>query len=218
MKEHKSKVDIVYEYLIREMAKQNYKAGDRLIIRNIARACNVSDSPVREAFRLLESNGYVSIVNNQGAIAIGINSDSIREIGQIKGVLEGFATKLSIDYLSLNDLNELEQINARLRRAVETGDSEGYSAINVEFHMRIYQNIPQKNLVGIIRDLWEKWSITKDVFNLAPSRMDSSYVEHEQIIAMIRDREYDEVEQFVRKHKFDSADTIIKMLVQSTAS
>ena len=103
----KSKVEIVYEYLLHELAQLNYRAGDRLIISQIAEACHVSEIPVREALRRLESNGYVRIVPNQGAVAVGLEKNTIADIVQIKGVLEGFATRLSVDYLSPNDLAQL---------------------------------------------------------------------------------------------------------------
>ena len=121
---------------------------------------------------------------------------------QIKGVLEGFATRLSIDYLSANDLERLHQINEELRAAVEAGNVGRVSDLNMQFHMSIYERIPQAELTSMITDLWRKWSVTKKIFSVSPSIRDQSYDEHEQILALIRNRNYAEVEQYVREHKF----------------
>ena len=198
----KSKVDLVYEYLFNELAQLNYRSGDKLVISQIAAACNVSEIPVREALRRLESNGYVRIVPNQGAVAVGLEKSTIADIVQIKGVLEGFATRLSIDYLSANDLERLHQINEELRAAVEAGNVGRVSDLNIQFHMSIYERIPQAELTSMITDLWRKWSVTKKIFSVSPSIRDQSYDEHEQILALIRNRNYAEVEQYVREHKF----------------
>ena len=198
----KSKVDLVYEYLFNELAQLNYRSGDKLVISQIAAACNVSEIPVREALRRLESNGYVRIVPNQGAVAVGLEKSTIADIVQIKGVLEGFATRLSIDYLSANDLERLHQINEELRAAVEAGNVGRVSDLNMQFHMSIYERIPQAELTSMITDLWRKWSVTKKIFSVSPSIRDQSYDEHEQILALIRNRNYAEVEQYVREHKF----------------
>lgn len=198
----KSKVDLVYEYLFNELAQLNYRSGDKLVISQIAAACNVSEIPVREALRRLESNGYVRIVPNQGAVAVGLEKSTIADIVQIKGVLEGFATRLSIDYLSANDLERLHQINEELRAAVEAGNVGRVSDLNMQFHMSIYERIPQAELTSMITDLWRKWSVTKKIFSVSPSIRDQSYDEHEQILALIRSRNYAEVEQYVREHKF----------------
>jgi DNA-binding GntR family transcriptional regulator len=207
-----SKVEQVYEYLLRQMVEQHYKAGDRLVISQIAKACNVSEIPVREALRRLESDGYVKINANQGAIAIGFDADSILNIFQIKGLLEGYATRLSINYLSPIDLIKLREINEDLRKAARAQDYATYSDLNVQFHMFIYGKTQKKELINLIQDLWKKWHITTRVFSLAPGRMDISYLEHEQIVCLIEARKYDEVEKYVRVHKFHAAEQLIAQL------
>lgn len=203
----KSKVEIVYEYLFNEMARLNYRTGDRLIISQIAAACNVSEIPVREALRRLESDGYVRIVPNQGAIAVGLEKNTIANIVQIKGVLEGFATRLSVDYLSANDIRKLRSINEKLREASQAGNYRESSELNMEFHMSIYQHIPQRELTNMISDLWAKWSVTKNIFSVEPKIMAQSYEEHEQILCLIESRRYADIEQYVREHKFKAMNT-----------
>ena len=68
MTQYKSKVDIVYEGLMEGIAEGAYQQGDRLVISQISKQWQVSDIPVREAVRRLESEGYVRIVANQGAV------------------------------------------------------------------------------------------------------------------------------------------------------
>lgn len=208
----KSKVDIVYEYLLSEMAQLHYQAGDRLIISQIAKECSVSEIPVREALRRLESDGYVRINVNQGAVAVGIDKNSINNIFQIKGVLEGYATRLGIDYLSVNDIRNLRAINREMWEAANKKEYSLYSQLNIKFHLYIYEKLPHKELTSLIMDLWKKWSITKTVFSVVPSRMELSYNEHEHIIQLIEGHRYAEVEEYVRQHKFHAAEQMISQL------
>ena len=212
MEKRISKVEQVYEYLLQQMVEQHYKAGDRLVISHIARGCNVSEIPVREALRRLESDGYVKINTNQGAVAVGFDRESISNIFQIKGLLEGYATRLSIDYLSPNDIARLRDINEQLRQAAVELDYATYSELNVRFHMFICEKTQKTELINLISDLWKKWHITTKVFSLAPKRMDISYREHEQILSMIESRMYDEVEKYVRVHKFHASEQLIAQL------
>ncbi len=197
-----TKVDQVYEYLLQEMVNLNYRAGDRIIINQIAKACGVSEIPVREALRRLESDGYVRIVPNQGAVALGLDKEMLIDMVQVKGVLEGFATRLSVDYLSRNDLAQLRQINLKLQEAAKEGDHKAFSELNQKFHMTIYAPIPRKGLTTMISDLWDKYQVTKRIFSVAPNMMEQSYHEHERILELIEQREYNEVERYVREHKF----------------
>ena len=88
MEKYKSKVDIIYDLLMTDIAKGVYRQDDRLVISQIARQNNVSDIPVREALRRLESEGYVKISANQGATVCAFSIDRLLEIIRIKSVLE----------------------------------------------------------------------------------------------------------------------------------
>lgn len=201
MKGYRTKVDIIYEILMEKIATRKYEAGDRLVISQISKENNVSDIPVREAIRRLESEGYVQIVANQGAVVCSFSKERIQEIFQIKAVLEGYAARLSIDYLTPKDLEELRSYNQKMHLAMEENDVNRYSQLNVEFHLRIYQNLPQKEMYNIIQDLWKKYSITKSVFSLSPKSMETSIAEHEEILRLIEQKEYDTVESYMRSHK-----------------
>ena len=163
---YKSKVDIVYDYLIEQIINGNYQSGEKLVISKIAKACNVSDIPVREALRRMESRGYVRIYPNQGAIATGVNKDSLLEIFQIKGVLEGYASRLSIDCLSINDLKDLRAKNDELRAAAESGNADEFARLNTEFHHQIYKNLNRPELIALITEFGQN-GFHQNVFKVA---------------------------------------------------
>lgn len=213
MAAYKSKVDIVYEYILGEIANMHYRSGDRLIINQIAAACNVSHIPVREALLRLESGGYVTIQANQGAVAVGIDKHSLADIFEIKGVLEGYLARLSINFLSINDIAELHKINEQMKAAAEQGDYKAYSRLNTDFHLKICDKTPRRELKNLALDFNRKWSITKSVFEVAPERMKVSYHEHERIIQLLENRSYNEVELYVRNHKFHAAEQMIEQFV-----
>jgi len=202
VKEYKSKVDIVYETLMEDIVNGVYHTNDRLIVSQIAKHMHVSDIPVREALRRLESLGYVRINANQGAVVSAIDKDDIISIFQIKGVLESYASRLSIDYMTAKDFKKLHSINEKIKDIGLKSDSKKHSELNMKFHLAVYSVIPQKMLYNTIVDLWQKWTITKSVFTVSPKRMNTSYLEHEEIIRLLENKDYDGVETFVRSHKF----------------
>jgi len=206
---YKSKVDIVYDNLFEDIINGNYNPGDRMIISKIAKESKVSEIPVREAIRRLESEGYVKINANQGAIVSEMDVDMITQIFQIKGVLEGFASRMSIDYLRGEDFEKLKSINRNILQAFNDNEIDRYSELNIEFHLTIYKCIPQREMYNMIVDLWKKWGMTRKVFNIVPTRAGESYDEHEIIIKMLEDKEYDNVETFVRQHKFKAGQQFV---------
>ena len=173
-----------------------------MVISQIAKECGVSDIPVREALRMLQREGYVTIEANRGAVINGISDEAVRNMIEIKGVLEAYATRLSADHLMEEDLEELREINRELWKMAEENDVAGYQYRNIDFHSRIYKNLPNRELIDMINDLRHRWGITRSVFQIAPERMRESSAEHDRIIELLAQKDYDELERFIRIHKF----------------
>lgn len=211
---YRTKVDIIYEVLMNKIAGGDYQDGDRLVISQISRENGVSDIPVREAVRRLESEGYVSITPNQGPVVRCFSKERLQEIFQIKAVLEGYAARLSVDFLTPEDIEDLRRRNDELRRALANNEMQEYSRLNVEFHLRLYRNMPQRELYGMIQELWKKYSITKSVFSVAPTRMEQSIDEHEELLRLIVQRNYDEVERLMRAHKMRAGFALVREIEQ----
>ena len=179
----KSKREIVYEYSLRQFMAKEYKSGDHLNISQLASECHVSEIPVREALRQLEGDGYVVFSSNQGAFAAGI----------------------TLSYLKKNDINELKRLNAEMKDALNRNATEEYSKLNIQFHELICLNCGNATLIKLLENLWRRSEITKQVFFGSPVRMKESNAEHEQIIRLIEDRDYNGLENYIRMHKMQTA-------------
>lgn len=199
---YKTKVDIIYDNLLKSIQDGLYRPGDRIVISQLAKDSDTSEIPVREAIRRLESEGYIEIQANRGPFVREFSPEKAMSIFQIKGVLEGYASRLAINYLNLMDFKRLQEINDAMRACEQSGNVEEYSKLNMQFHLSIYKKIPQRELYDMICGLWKKWSITRSVFAWEPSIVPSSIQDHEKIIQLLKQKEYDTVEQFVREHKF----------------
>ena len=84
MKQYKTKVDLIYDILIKDIESGRYKPGERLVISQISKNNEVSDIPVREAIRRLESEGYVQLNANYGPVVGDFSLDHLNQIFQIK--------------------------------------------------------------------------------------------------------------------------------------
>ena len=140
--QYKSKVDLIYEELMDNITSGVYQCGDRLNIRQIAQKNKISEIPVREAIRRLESEGYVTVHANQGATVNEMTDADVMEIFQLKGLLEGYAARLAIDYLTPEDYQKLRQINDELRQAKERNDLDICGELNIQFHTYMYSVLP----------------------------------------------------------------------------
>lgn len=215
MTEYQTKAEIVYTKILDKILKGEYKPGDKLVIRQISAELGVSDTPIREVFKRLESEHYVEYSANRSVTVRKMESSEIEEFFCIKGVLEGYATRISIDSLTSHDIEEIKTINEEMKEAIKNGSLSSISSLNKKFHMRIYANMHNRQLLEMIEDIWNKWSVTKRVFSTSPERALHSTEEHDEIIRLIEDKEYDKVELFVREHKIRAGREMVGSIMRN---
>src|SRR5476651_2689129 len=99
-----SKSQLAYQWIKARIADGTYVSGYRLVLGSIARELDISVVPVREAIRLLESEGLVTFERNVGAQVALIDESEYIFTMQTLSIVEGAATALSAPHLNAIDL------------------------------------------------------------------------------------------------------------------
>jgi DNA-binding GntR family transcriptional regulator len=126
------------------------KANQPLLQDEIAAQLAVSHIPVREALRQLESEGLVTYQPNRGATVSALTGAEIREIYEIRAILETAAIRRAALRLSPETLAHARAI---LDRAERTHAGAEWGALDVEFHETIYDLEDRPRLHEIITGL-----------------------------------------------------------------
>ena len=195
---YKSKVDILYEKILDGIISGTYKQGDRLVISKLAKDNRVSDIPVREALRRIESEGFIKIIANHGAVVTEYDPSEIAQIYLINAVIGGFATKISADFLSETTLLELSRINRELKKAVEEDDYNKYLLYDESFHVRIFSAAPYPLVYKSINKTWIN-RIDKQ-FKHSKERQHACVEEHNRILEIVQEKDYNTLETITRDH------------------
>jgi len=147
-----SKTDMVAA-LIRELIiTGELTAGQQLRQRDLAQRFGVSQTPVREAMRRLESEGLVIGDTHRGFTVVMPDDGPVEENFQIRAALESLGASLAARKIDAAGLAELEQLNRRMRAMAE-GDPR-YAELNREFHFTLYQYSRSPLLMSLVRLLW----------------------------------------------------------------
>ena len=148
-----SKTDMVAA-LIRELIiTGELTAGQPLRQRDLAQRFGVSQTPVREAMRRLESEGLVIGDTHRGFTVVMPDDGPVEENFQIRAALESLGASLAarkIDAAGI--MAELQQLNERMRAMAE--DDPRYAELNREFHFSLYQYSRSPLLMSLMRLLW----------------------------------------------------------------
>jgi len=135
--------------LYEAIADGSLAPGAQLHQENLAERFGVSRSPVREALRLLEARGLVTYYPNRGAVVTAVSEAQIREIFEIRRLLEPRLAELSAAALSRNDLLELRALHARVEAE---RDAIAWNRLHREFHQRIYATAARPRMLEIVND------------------------------------------------------------------
>ena len=127
--------------------------GTVLRLARIADQLGVSIMPVREAFRLLEGEGFVRITPRRGAVVSELSVEDIEETYAVRVALEGLAARRATERLTAQDREEIGEYYDRMAHAKERGDLHAFIEADHDFHMRLYVASGRDHLIQSISDL-----------------------------------------------------------------
>jgi DNA-binding GntR family transcriptional regulator len=212
--EGKTKNLVVYEKLRQGIIKGTLKPGQKLVMASLARELGISETPIREAIRRLESDGYVIFTPHSGAMVTKINNQELSEIYLIRISLEGLATRLAVPYINPADIAWLKKKNHEMKVAVKNGRYEKLARLNKAFHLRIYKAAPFSRLYKMIADLWDAFERWPSIFSFVPDRAERAIQEHEQIIEALETADVDKADNLMKEQKKKSLEALQRYMAK----
>ncbi|HEY1625480.1 MAG TPA: GntR family transcriptional regulator [Streptosporangiaceae bacterium] len=147
-----SKTDLVVA-LIRELViTGELAAGEQLRQRDLAQRFGVSQTPVREAMRRLESEGLLVCDTHRGFTVMAPDDSPVEENFQIRAALESLGASLAAAKIDARGLARLVALNERMRSLGD--EDQAYADLNREFHFTVHEYAHSPLLLSLMRLLW----------------------------------------------------------------
>lgn len=194
------------------------KPGERVSEPELADRFGISRTPIREAFRQLESEGYLTVTPRKGAVVTSLSERDIEEFYAIKIILEGFAAKMAAEKLTTKDIERLETINDRLQLIAEEGNVKNFFRVHNEFHEVFIKAAGNEKLYEMINQLVMRFKRLRLASLAVPGRMEISVEEHRKMIDAFKNQDGDRADNLVRHTATIGADVLIQSMVQSKAA
>ncbi len=196
---HQTLREKILETIREAILKGNLKPGEKVAEPELAERFGISRTPIREAFRQLESEGYLTVIPRKGAVVAALSERDVEEFYAIKSILEGYAAELATDKLTEKELEKLEAINERLRQLAADGDVKSFFRIHNEFHDTFIKAADNSKLFEMIQQLGMKFNRLRIASLSVPGRMDFSVDEHDKLLEAFRQRDGRAAEELVKK-------------------
>jgi DNA-binding GntR family transcriptional regulator len=176
------------------------KGGSRVSEPDLAERYGISRTPIREAFRQLESEGYLTVIPRRGAVVSEFSEKDVEEFYAIKSILEGYAARRACEKLTAKELDRLQAINNRLAELAAHNDIRTFFKIHNDFHDVFIKAADNEKLRELINSLVTRFQRLRLMSISLPDRMRISVQEHEKIIEAFRRKDAEAAEILVRKN------------------
>ena len=177
--------EVVCETLRDAVRRGVLKPGERLMEIQLAEELGVSRTPVREAIRKLEMEGYVIMMPRRGTCIADLSIRDINEVFEIRTSLESLASGLAAERITEDELEKLQRLLVQIGTHIKSGDMESIVRTDTEFHDLLYQTSRNTRLVGIISNLREQLTRFRTTSMSFPGRLKATLEEHRKIVEAI---------------------------------
>ncbi|MDK2881641.1 MAG: hypothetical protein PWQ99_1416 [Clostridia bacterium] len=202
--------EVVFDTLREAIINGVLRPGERLMELQLAEELGVSRTPIREAIRKLELEGFVVMVPRKGAYVAGISLKNIADVFEVRAALEALAAGLAAERITDEELEGLERIIVRKKKSIEEGDVAGFVQCDMEFHDAFYKASRNERLVQILGNLQDEIHRFRSVSLAYPGRMQDALEEHRKIVEAVAERDVARAQKLAWEHIENAENSLLE--------
>lgn len=201
----------VYRELKTAILSEKLPIEEYLQERAIAEQLGVSRTPVREALKRLEFEGWVETIPWKGIIIKDIDRQDVIEVFQCRLANETFVIQLITETITDGNIADLEEIHNKMKSCL-TENREEFISEDRNFHMYLAQLTNNSRLIQFLDNLSEQ-ILRLGLRNIGhQNRASSTLMEHEQIIRALAKRSTAQAVEAMAEHIKRSESALLSIL------
>jgi DNA-binding GntR family transcriptional regulator len=210
--EHKPVVLIIYEQLLHAIVTGKLAEGKRLLEANLAKLFSVSRQPIREALRMLVTDGFIELIPYKGVIVSNITSQEAKDTLELKGMVEGYSAWTGAQTFGPEMIAELEAILRQMEAHIQKEESREIFQDNYSFHFKIVSGVGNEKMMKYYQGLFNAHQRYYAIGLATQPGWKTSIHEHRQILEKIRSRDAAGAFTCARQHASNTIDRVLKAL------
>jgi DNA-binding GntR family transcriptional regulator len=180
---------LIYNYIREAIIKNKLRANQKINEKEIAEHFQVSTTPVREAVLRLGAEE--------------ISFQELKEILQVLSILDSSAMELAIENLTAQDLEELEDLTAKMARTCQPDSIDKYLELNTAIHNRLWRNLPNaflKETLHYVHNQLLRYNYARFSAFRRPGALEKSLEEHQHILKILKAKDKEASRKFMARH------------------
>ncbi len=211
---YRSKKELICCKLKEDIRKGVVPIGSGITVSSIAQMYNVSEIPVREAVQKLIQEGYLEVKPQAGLSVKPISAEDVREIFELRMVLEPLAATLAVKHIGPEEIKVLRGIIEDSFAYIQTKDYVGYLKHNHGFHNYIYSFANNTRLAGMMKEVLS-YSTRYPQYYTNTAQIEKSIAEHTRMVDAMEAGEEEITRCLFVVHTKDSFDNVLRRLEEA---
>lgn len=196
--------DWVYTTIKEAILSLTFPMGAQLHIDELSQKLGTSRTPIREALLRLEKDGLVRAVPRVGYFVTLITRRDLKELFEIRQMLEEHAVATAAPNLTASDLDHLEQVLADSASALQSADTNEFLRLEIEFHTYLMNCAPNRHLSLVMESLRDLTYRERVLSMQSADNLRHTLVEHRRVLDCLRERDGKTAGELMSKHIGDA--------------
>ena len=216
--ERKTVAESVAETLRTRILAGELSEGEQLRQEVLAADLGVSRIPLREAFRLLEGEGLITIAPHRGAVVAVRSPEEIGELFDLRVLLEPDILRHAVLKLTERDLSEAAVILDGYNRALAERDVQAWGRLNTQFHLALYGPAARPRSLALVRSLLDQTDSYTRMQLLLTGGQQRAEREHTELLKLCRARETNAAAKLVEDHVREAGRSLVDFMHKQAAA
>ena len=182
----------------------------------LAEQYGISRTPLREALKVLASEGLVDLKPRRGCYVTEISRQDLDDIFPLMALLEGRCAADAVARAKPIEIRELKKIHDSLENAARDGRIDAFFEANQAFHKRIQELANNRWLLSVIQDLRKVLKLSRMHSLSLEGRLQQSLDEHRAIMAAFEAGDAAKAEQLMHDHLLSGREALVKMDIKNS--
>ena len=187
-------------------------AGTRVPERDLCQRFGISRTPLREALKVLASDGLITLLPNRGAWVTRMTPEDVDELFPIMGALEALSGELACENTSDADVAEVRALHYQMALHHTRDEQPEYFRINQQIHDKIMELADNPSLFQVYRSLAQRVRRARYLANASINRWDAAMREHEEILDALDARDGKRLAALLRVHLLNKLEAVKRVI------
>ena len=191
--------------------------GQRVPEKMICEQLSISRTPLREALKVLASEGLLELLPNRGARVSRLTAAEVDEMFPVMGALEGLAGEIACQRISDDGIDEIRALHYQMAAHHKRKELAPYFKLNQQIHGKIFAATGNGTLGSIYDSLTGRIRLARYRANFSYERWDQAMAEHEEILEALSGRDGPRLARILKTHLENTCESVKEVIRASKA-